>query len=52
MDLIDCFQLVDAEIWKIKEHFEKRIASMEQFINLYFQYKLLLNEIKLKCKML
>ena len=48
MDLIKCYQRLDAEIWKIKELFEQHFASLEQFINLYFQYKLLLDEIKLK----
>ena len=48
MDLIKCYQRIDSEIWKMKEKFEQRFASLEQFINLYFQYKLLLDEIRIK----
>ena len=48
IDLIKCYQRIVSEIWKMKEKFEQRFASPEQFINLYFQYKLLLDEVRIK----
>lgn len=46
MDLIICVQKLDSKILKLKEMFQQRFKRLEQFVNTYFQFKLILDEIR------
>lgn len=46
LDLIVCIQKLDSKIIALQEVFQKRFERLEQFINTYLQFKLILDEIR------
>ena len=46
MDLVQCVQALDDKIKKLESAFYTRFSRLEQFVNTYFQFKLILEEIR------
>ena len=45
MDLVQCVQALDDKIKELESAFYTRFSRLEQFVNTYFQFKLILEEI-------
>ena len=48
MDLIIVVQKLDSKTRKLEQTFEQKFARLEQFIHTYLQFKMILDEIRLK----
>ena len=46
IDDVKCVQSLDKKIFELKEAFQEKLARLEQFVNTYFQLKLILEEIR------
>ena len=46
MDVVKCVQELDGKSYQLKSAFQQKFARLEQFVNTYFQIKLILDEIR------
>ena len=47
MDLIVVIQKLDVKVLELEQLLEQKSARLEQFIHMYFQFKMILDEIRL-----